>query len=211
MVSLTFPIFIFQRGISVRSDSCISFAGTLGPELQVLPSSTRNLRIGCRMLQNHSDPVVKSEALGALQQLQLFAPKDINIAPILSFLCVGLYRNNISFDGHWHSRLPRSLPYIYRAPNPIRGMNAERSYQSCPVLSSFVRCENLISVGFQGSLESEHVTLRHAAIACLRQFLQRDPMEIFHHIAENPPVQDANVIGQVRTKLFDLFDYSTLE
>ncbi|XP_028967537.1 HEAT repeat-containing protein 5B [Galendromus occidentalis] len=112
-----------------------TFIGTLGPELQVLPSSTRNLRIGCRMLQNHSDPVVKSGALGALQQLQLFAPKDINIAPILSFLC--------------------------------------------------------------SSLESEHVTLRHAAIACLRQFLQRDPMEIFYHIAENPPLQDANVIGQV--------------
>ncbi|OQR70512.1 HEAT repeat-containing protein 5B-like, partial [Tropilaelaps mercedesae] len=108
-----------------------TFIGTLGPELQVLVGSTRNLRIGCRVLQNHPDPVVKSEALGALQQLQLFAPNDISIAPILSFLC--------------------------------------------------------------SSLESEHVTLRHAAIACLRQFLQRDPMDIFHRIADNPPLLDTSM------------------
>jgi len=42
----------------------------------------------CAVMQDHADPLVQAEAIGALQQLHLFAPRYANLSSLVPTLCV---------------------------------------------------------------------------------------------------------------------------
>ena len=71
-----------------------SLVTTLGPELQDISSSmnaTRQTCLSCcSIVQEHPDPIVRSAAIGCLQQLQMFAPAYVSLPLIVPRLCLNL-------------------------------------------------------------------------------------------------------------------------
>lgn len=70
---------------------------TMGPELQGSASSISTMRssllCACAIMQAHSDPLVQAEATGCLQQLHLFAPRNVNLSTLVPSLCKTLSSN----------------------------------------------------------------------------------------------------------------------
>lgn len=96
---------------------------TMGPELQGNTSNISTMRsslmCACAIMQAHSDPLVQAEATGCLQQLHMFAPRNVNLSTLVPSLCK--------------------------------------------------------------TLSSSYLTLRKAAVACLRQLAQREAKEVCEH------------------------------
>ena len=71
-----------------------SLLTTLGPELQDTSSSmkvTRQTCLSCcSIVQEHPDAIVRSAAIGCLQQLQMFAPAYVSLPLIVPHLCRSL-------------------------------------------------------------------------------------------------------------------------
>lgn len=71
---------------------------TMGPELQGNTASIATMRssllCACAIMQSHChDPLVQAEATGCLQQLHLFAPKNVNLTSLVLSLCKTLSNN----------------------------------------------------------------------------------------------------------------------
>ncbi|KAM8782703.1 HEAT repeat-containing protein 5A isoform 3-T3 [Rhynchonycteris naso] len=67
---------------------------TLGPELQGNSTSVSALRtsclLGCAVMQDNPDCLVRAQAITCLQQLHMFAPRHVNLSSLVSSLCVNL-------------------------------------------------------------------------------------------------------------------------
>uniref|UniRef100_A0A182QPM0 HEAT repeat-containing protein 5B n=1 Tax=Anopheles farauti TaxID=69004 RepID=A0A182QPM0_9DIPT len=70
---------------------------TIGPELQGDSNSVATARssflCAAAIMQAHSDPLVQAEATGCLQQLHLFAPRNVNLSSLVPNLCQNLSSN----------------------------------------------------------------------------------------------------------------------
>uniref|UniRef100_A0A8W7Q2Z4 HEAT repeat-containing protein 5A n=1 Tax=Anopheles coluzzii TaxID=1518534 RepID=A0A8W7Q2Z4_ANOCL len=70
---------------------------TIGPELQGDANSVATARssflCAAAIMQAHSDPLVQAEATGCLQQLHLFAPRNVNLSTLVPNLCQNLSSN----------------------------------------------------------------------------------------------------------------------
>uniref|UniRef100_A0A182S6N7 HEAT repeat-containing protein 5B n=1 Tax=Anopheles maculatus TaxID=74869 RepID=A0A182S6N7_9DIPT len=70
---------------------------TIGPELQMDSNSVATARssflCAAAIMQAHSDPLVQAEATGCLQQLHLFAPRNVNLSTLVPNLCQNLSSN----------------------------------------------------------------------------------------------------------------------
>lgn len=70
---------------------------TMGPELQGNTSNISTMRssllCACAIMQAHSDPLVQAEATGCLQQLHMFAPRNVNLSTLVPSLCKTLSSN----------------------------------------------------------------------------------------------------------------------
>ncbi|XP_052891459.1 HEAT repeat-containing protein 5B isoform X3 [Anopheles moucheti] len=70
---------------------------TIGPELQGDSNSVATARssflCAAAIMQAHSDPLVQAEATGCLQQLHLFAPRNVNLSTLVPNLCQNLSSN----------------------------------------------------------------------------------------------------------------------
>ncbi|XP_035900169.1 HEAT repeat-containing protein 5B isoform X2 [Anopheles stephensi] len=70
---------------------------TIGPELQMDSNSVATARssflCAAAIMQAHSDPLVQAEATGCLQQLHLFAPRNVNLSSLVPNLCQNLSSN----------------------------------------------------------------------------------------------------------------------
>ncbi|XP_053201898.1 HEAT repeat-containing protein 5B-like [Panonychus citri] len=64
---------------------------TVGPELQsdtpALAVTRSSLLVSCGVMQEHSDPLAQSQAIGCLQQLHMFAPRHVNLSSLVPMLC----------------------------------------------------------------------------------------------------------------------------
>ncbi|CAF2246902.1 unnamed protein product [Rotaria magnacalcarata] len=73
---------------------------TIGPELQTNTNYISILRSSCltasSLLQMHIEPIVQSEAIQALQQLHLFAPRHVNLSNLVPDLIKGLKCRDLS-------------------------------------------------------------------------------------------------------------------
>ena len=71
---------------------CAALVTVFGPELQGNTGSITNARSSllsaCALLQQHANPIVKSEAIVCLQQLHMFAPRHVNLSSLVPVLCV---------------------------------------------------------------------------------------------------------------------------
>ena len=95
-LALMFHLLVTTPPFLVEVYQCLakclsSLLTTLGPELQDTSSSMKNTRQTClsccSIVQEHPDPVVRSAAVGCLQQLQLFAPAYVSLPLIIPNLC----------------------------------------------------------------------------------------------------------------------------
>ncbi|KFB43904.1 AGAP002215-PA-like protein [Anopheles sinensis] len=73
---------------------------TIGPELQGDSNSVATARssflCAAAIMQAHSDPLVQAEATGCLQQLHLFAPRNVNLSSLVPNLCQNLSSNYLT-------------------------------------------------------------------------------------------------------------------
>ncbi|UJR09975.1 hypothetical protein I4U23_014199 [Adineta vaga] len=73
---------------------------TIGPELQTNTNYISILRSSCltasSLLQMHIEPIVQSEAIQALQQLHLFAPRHVNLSALVPELIKALKSRDLS-------------------------------------------------------------------------------------------------------------------
>jgi len=95
-LALMFHLLVTTHPVFVEVHQCLakclgSLLTTLGPELQDTSNSmqvTRQTCLSCcSIVQEHPDPVVRSAAVGCLQQLQLFAPAYVSLPLIIPNLC----------------------------------------------------------------------------------------------------------------------------
>ncbi len=98
-LALMFRLLVTTPPSLVEVHQCLakclsSLLTTLGPELQDTSSSMKVTRqmclCSCSIVQEHPDPVVRSAAVGCLQQLQLFAPAYVSMPLIVPDLCSSL-------------------------------------------------------------------------------------------------------------------------
>ncbi|CAF1153890.1 unnamed protein product [Adineta ricciae] len=73
---------------------------TIGPELQTNTNYISILRSSCltasSLLQMHIEPIVQAEAIQALQQLHLFAPRHVNLSALVPELIKALKSRDLS-------------------------------------------------------------------------------------------------------------------
>jgi hypothetical protein len=73
---------------------------TIGPELQTNTNYISILRSSCltasSLLQMHMEPIVQAEAIQALQQLHLFAPRHVNLSTLVPELIKALKTRDLS-------------------------------------------------------------------------------------------------------------------
>lgn len=73
---------------------------TIGPELQTNTTYISILRSSCltasSLLQMHIEPIVQAEAIQALQQLHLFAPRHVNLSTLVPELIKALKTRDLS-------------------------------------------------------------------------------------------------------------------
>lgn len=73
---------------------------TIGPELQTNTTYISILRSSCltasSLLQMHIEPIVQAEAIQALQQLHLFAPRHVNLSTLVPELIKALKSRDLS-------------------------------------------------------------------------------------------------------------------
>lgn len=73
---------------------------TIGPELQTNTNYISILRSSCltasSLLQMHMEPIVQAEAIQALQQLHLFAPRHVNLSTLVPELIKALKSRDLS-------------------------------------------------------------------------------------------------------------------
>lgn len=67
---------------------------TVGPELQSMNTTVSTIRssllITCAVMQEHTDALVQSQAIGCLQQLHMFASSHVNLSTLVPSLCSAL-------------------------------------------------------------------------------------------------------------------------
>lgn len=70
---------------------CAALVSAFGPELQGnngnIIAARSSLLSACALLQQHSSPVVQSEAIFCLQQMHMFAPRHVNLSKLVPLLC----------------------------------------------------------------------------------------------------------------------------
>lgn len=103
-LSVALKLLLDVAYIHVNVHQCIgkllsALITTIGPELQdnsAAMTSTRNSFLSaCSIMHGNSDPCVRAEATGCLQQLHLFAPKHVNLGSLVPMLCRTLASNHL--------------------------------------------------------------------------------------------------------------------
>lgn len=184
-LTLMFHLLVTTTPSLIEVHQCLakclcSLVTTLGPELQDTSASMNTTRQTClsccSIVQEHPDPIVRSAAIGCLQQLQLFAPAYVSLPLIVPRLCINLDSPHLLLRRAAANSLRQ---FTQREPKTIWSLSKQRGADS-----SLAPCESLEHVVLMKlDVESDLKLcedLREILFSLMTSLAPEDPMKWLH-------------------------------
>lgn len=190
-LTLMFHLLVTTPPSLVEVHQCLakclsSLITTLGPELQDTSSSmnaTRQTCLSCcSIVQEHPDPIVRSAAIGCLQQLQLFAPGYVSLPLIVPHLCTSLDSSHLLLRRAAANSLRQ---FTQREPKAVWSLSVQGEKSSSSLSSSTLLVSKSLEhiVLLKLDVESDPKLcedLREILFSLMTSLAPEDPMKWLH-------------------------------
>lgn len=190
-LTLMFHLLVTTPPSLVEVHQCLakclsSLVTTLGPELQDTSSSmnaTRQTCLSCcSIVQEHPDPIVRSAAIGCLQQLQMFAPGYVSLPLVVPHLCKSLDSSHLLLRRAAANCLRQ---FTQREPEAVWSLSMQQGESNSPSSSSSLTTSKSLEhiVLMKLDVESDPKLcedLREILFSLMTSLAPEDPMKWLH-------------------------------